>query len=401
MKKLLLSAAIISAFLFSLPYSASADEISFFELLFQESDTGGLEPGIPPPSGDAFKETPDSGPKTPMDSLGRAFRWKFDGIGQLRLTSVENDKFLRESGDDSYLDALSVEHVWFSVLFEENPLKVPNPRWQGTLVWDFAAENSNLVDFWVRYKYKDPDILMDGGQMRVPFGWQMHKNPDQLLTPNYAQVLTALFGDFRRRGIRVSGDTIWKELFYSAAIFKDDTDKRGAACLRIGWRPIVEKTRDKIEKELNFGLSYYLSRYETGSADPADERLADRARFGFDFRARFKDIIAQGEFVTNAGSTDMSRGGDEPDTWGGFVEAALVLQNSTFMPTVRLDVLDRDGDPLGRRTDVYYGFTFQSRENVAIQLFYVNRREEHLQPNTGGGSVLHNDEFIAQLTIKF
>ena len=98
MKKVLLSAAIISAFLFSLPYSASADEISFFELLFQESDTGGLEPGAPPAPDDLGLGGADSRQKSASaDSLGRAFRWKFDGIGQLRLTSVENDKFLRQS----------------------------------------------------------------------------------------------------------------------------------------------------------------------------------------------------------------------------------------------------------------------------------------------------------------
>ncbi len=338
----------------------------------------------------------------PEKKLRKGFRFRPCGMGQIRFISVENDKYVKESGDTSYADLISIERVWLIGQMDELQ---GFPKWQIRLVYDLTAENGSLVDFWARYKHKENEkskILFDVGQMRLPFGWQMQTSPDKLITPNFSQVSRALFGDFIDQGARVCGGA-FSDVVYSIGVFNGDWDPGMAVIAGFGWVPHIKKEKSIETERISFWLNYYYSRYEISGGSPLFDRRGTKTRLGFDFRVRLENLVFQGEFVTNAGSTEPEKGGTEPETSGGFMELGWYMLEKSFLPAIRYDVLDVDGDPFGARTNISVGFTYHTtaKEYITFQIFYEIHLEAEKQPNAGDGSTLHNDAFIVQLNVKF
>jgi hypothetical protein len=353
--------------------------------------------------GDGEEMVPAVRPKAKKPVKEGFYLKRLEGFGQIRFTAVENDKYLVDSGDDSCADETAVERVWLcSAMRDANKTEA---KWEVRLIFELTPEDINLVDFWLGYK-GSKQFNFQVGQMRQRFGWQMRKSPDELVSAKYSQVNEALFGDFRDQGVRLCGDIIprKKSLYYSAGLFNGsgpwEDDPYSTLVTRLLWEPVKKEVATKtpgkkrIKKMVSLGVSYYLGHYDV------DDKTADRVRIGFDFRMLFDRTLLQGELVTNEGSTEIDKGG-EPEIIGGFVELGYYLAGRKFLPVVRYDVLDDKSSEWGIETIWAMGIKYEYRDYLTFHIFYEIHEEEERQPNLDRGSILRNNEFIAQVNIRF
>jgi hypothetical protein len=292
--------------------------------------------------GDGEEMVPAVRPKAKKPVKEGFYLRRLEGFGQIRFTAIENDKYVEALGNNSRTDKTTVERVWLgSKMRDANKTEA---KWEIRFIFELTPESVGLVDFWLWYKGSE-HFNFQAGQMRQPFGWQMRKSPDELVSAKYSQVNEALFGDFRDQGARMCGDIIprKKSLYYSVGLFNGSgpwgDNSSHALVARLGWEPVKKEVATKtpgkkrIKKMVSLGVSYYLGHYDV------DDKTADRVRIGFDFRMLFDRTLLQGELVTNEGSTKVDKGG-EPEIIGGFVELGYYLAGRRFLPVVRYDVLD-------------------------------------------------------------
>lgn len=287
---------------------------------------------------------------------------------------------------------------------------------------DTESPSSLLLDYWVNFscpKYKK-EFNLKAGRFTVPFGWQVSTSPYELLTINYSQIVTRLFGmdpladpdtgwdNLRDQGFYFHGVvepkfTVGKEfkptVGYVAGFVNgesratDDTNESKAGMLRVYVTP-------NVAPEVNFtlGFSYYDgSRFY--ATDPltvgiipvplaANGREFSHRLQGIDWKFEMLDgrLLIQGEFIhAEINPADEGKHETTPSvhykanhTDGWFVEVGYKLDEVSEKLQVvgKVDVMDlpiREYDPATTLYDLKVSGANRLRTYGLGANYYINK----------------------------
>ena len=256
---------------------------------------------------------------------------------------------------------------------------------------DFAYDRI-MRDIWVELQYCDYAKIRVG-QFLLPFGKQTPINPYNLLSVNYAQVVSKLYGggDLRDVGIMVHGSfkksdiPVLKLFNYVVAGVNGEGTGSGITELneeksflgRLGFVP---------HDGLEVGVSGYVGKRGTNKDD--------RSRMGVDFKYQWENILVQGEYmVSNDDPVDPLVVAHTAEGRGYFVEFGYKI-TSRFQPVLKIDVWDPDASgTYGSQSKYAAGLNWYIDKWTRLQAFYEVNEEEN--------NKIDNNDFIVQLGIAF
>ncbi|MFC1693627.1 hypothetical protein ACFL1R_09000 [Candidatus Latescibacterota bacterium] len=247
-----------------------------------------------------------------------------------------------------------------------------------------------MNDIWVELNYNDYAKLRIG-QFLLPFGKQTPINPYNLLTINYSQVVSKLFGggDLRDVGIIIHGNfsesniAVLDMFNYSVSCVNGEGSGSGvseqneqkAFLGRIGVKPL---------NGLELGASGYSGKRGIAKIE--------RNRIGVDFRFDWENLLIQGEYIQSTDETDATLA-HTVEGGGYFVEAGYKI-TPLIQPMLKYDVWDPEvSGANGSLTKIAVGLNWYIDDFTRLQGMYEIKSEEENE--------FDNNSLLIQLGIAF